>query len=380
VSEGLKIADLLIYYDNSQSPLRVPLYGIARKSNTAVVVYNRIKSGSSTDVTVNGKTWTSDTQFAFDNLQPYTNNNLTKIAATDDDALYLTEQSSSGENLPFRYEIPLPNGDYVVRLHFAEIVWGAPGSGFNRGGPGSRVMSVTLENQLRLINLDVASEVGVASAVIKNLPVTVTDGKLNIDFSASVNRPAVDAIEVYSLVSSPLANDVLDLKGNLVDKQVELEWTSTAVNTKYFEVQRSTNQTDFVSLGNVAASTANQSNAFHFTDINPLSDNNYYRIKRVDINGTILYSKIIRIDFSKDLRLLLFPNPVKDKIYLQIPGIRNQKGILTLENSSGSILKKTSQLLEEKMELNVSSLSPGLYVVSVFGDGFIMHRKFVKIE
>jgi hypothetical protein len=202
VSQGLKIADLLIFYNNSQSPLRVPLYGIAKASGTTVKVNYRIKAGSSTSVTVNGKKWSADTDYAFDNLEPYTNTKLSKIAATDEDALYLREQSSSGDKLPFRYEMTVPDGDYVVRLHFAEIVWGAPGSGFNKGGPGSRVMSVKLENQLRLINLDVAQEVGVASAVIKNLPVTVADGKLNIDFLASVNRPAINAIEVYSFSSS----------------------------------------------------------------------------------------------------------------------------------------------------------------------------------
>jgi hypothetical protein len=111
--------------------------------------------------------------------------------------LYRSEQSSNADKKPFRYEIPLANGNYFVRLHFAEIFWGAPGTGIT-GGPGSRVMSVTLENQLRLANLDVAGEVGTATAVIKNFPVTVTDGKLNINFSSSVNRPMVCAVEVYS--------------------------------------------------------------------------------------------------------------------------------------------------------------------------------------
>jgi hypothetical protein len=89
------------------------------------------------------------------------------------------------------------NGNYVVRLHFAEIYWGTPGAGISKGA-GARVMSVNLENQLRLVNLDLVQEVGAASALIKNIPVTVTDGKLNIDFSATVNRPMISAIEVYS--------------------------------------------------------------------------------------------------------------------------------------------------------------------------------------
>ncbi|MEO6329223.1 MAG: DNRLRE domain-containing protein, partial [Ginsengibacter sp.] len=207
VSQGLKIADLLVYYNNSLSPLRVPLYGIARANDTTVVVNYRIKGGYTTPITINGKTWSPDSsaaptpQYAFNNLQPYSNPALSQIAGTDDDALYLKEQSSNGDKKPFRYEMNVPTGNYVVRLHFAEIYWGLPGTGLS-GGAGSRVMSVKLENQLRLINFDIAQEVGSAAALVKNFPVTVTDGKLNIDFSATVNRPMVDAVEVYSFVSS----------------------------------------------------------------------------------------------------------------------------------------------------------------------------------
>ena len=203
VTQGLKIADLLLYYKNSLSPLRVPLYGTARSADTMVVVNYRINSGSETPLTINGKTWSADDQYAFDNLEPYANSSVTQIAGTDEDSLYLKEQSSNADKKPFRYEMPVENGDYVVRLHFAEIYWGAPGSGLS-GGAGSRIMNVSLENKLQLVNFDVSNEVGGATALVKNLPVTVTDGKLNINFSASVNRPMVVAVEVISFRASTI--------------------------------------------------------------------------------------------------------------------------------------------------------------------------------
>lgn len=211
-SEGLKIADLLIYYNNSQLPLRVPLYGIAKASGTTVTAHYRINSGSATAITINGKTWSADNQYAFDNLEPYTNSRLIQIKGTDNDLLYLKEQSSNGDKKPFRYEFPVTNGNYVVRLHFAELYWGTPGSGVT-GGAGSRVMNVSLENQLRITNLDVFQEVGGATALVKNIPVTVADGKLNINFSANVNRPMVIAVEVYSFRSA-VAKPVVSLNEN----------------------------------------------------------------------------------------------------------------------------------------------------------------------
>lgn len=204
VSQGLKIADLLVYYNNDLSPLRVPLYGIGRSSDTMVVVNYRINSGSARPITINGKTWEADNKYDFDNIEPYTNPGLHQIAGTDEDSLYLKEQSSDSTLRPFRYEFPLDSGAYVVRLHFAEIYWGAPGLGVN-GGVGSRIMDISLENQVRLANFDVTQQAGGgATALIKNLPVTVTDGKLNIDFAASVNRPMVVAVEVLSFRASTI--------------------------------------------------------------------------------------------------------------------------------------------------------------------------------
>jgi len=232
-SQGLKIADLLIYYNNSQSPLRVPLYGIAKASSTTVTANYRVNSGSSSSLIINGKTWSADNKYSFDNLEPYGNSNLTKIACTDEDALYLREQSSNADKAPFRYEFPVSNGDYVVRLHFAEVYWGAPGSGVS-GGAGSRVMSVSLENKLRLINLDVSREVGSATALVKNIPVTVTDGKLNINFSASVNRPMVVAVEVYSFRSSSARpSDFVGLENNLKKVRVYPNPVQKTINIQF---------------------------------------------------------------------------------------------------------------------------------------------------
>ncbi|MEO7800834.1 MAG: malectin domain-containing carbohydrate-binding protein [Ginsengibacter sp.] len=197
VTEGLKIADLLVKYTNSPTPLRIPLYGIAKLNTTTVTLHQRINSGSAKSVTLNGKIWAADTVFAHDNLEPYTNPLVTELAASDEDTILRIEQSSNADKRPFRYEFPIANGNYIVRLHFAELYWGNAGTGLT-GGPGSRVMTVALEGTQRLINLDVAQEVGSAAALVKNVGVVVNDGKLNIDFSATVNRPMVCGIEVYS--------------------------------------------------------------------------------------------------------------------------------------------------------------------------------------
>ncbi|MCW5517232.1 PKD domain-containing protein [Muriicola sp. Z0-33] len=111
--------------------------------------------------------------------------------------LFQTERTASPPT--FDYEIPVTNGDYTIILHFAEIYWGATGSG--PGGIGNRIFDVRIENALVLDNYDINADVGPETTVSKSFDTNITDGELNIHFSAlaadgGVNQPKISAIEV----------------------------------------------------------------------------------------------------------------------------------------------------------------------------------------
>ncbi len=92
--------------------------------------------------------------------------------------------------------MPAGAATYTVKLHFAEIYWGATGGG--PGGTGKRVFSVNFEGgTAELVNYDIFAEVGAMAAVVKTFGVPVSDGTLNISFTASVDQPKVSAIEVF---------------------------------------------------------------------------------------------------------------------------------------------------------------------------------------
>ena len=119
------------------------------------------------------------------------------IAGTEDDALYQTERYGS-----FTYNLPVPNGTYSVKLHFAELYWDAA---------GQRVFNVAAEGRPVLQGYDIVKKAGPLTAITETFPVTVTDGQLTLAFApgaAGVDQPKVSAIEV--LEATPTA--VLRLK------------------------------------------------------------------------------------------------------------------------------------------------------------------------
>ncbi len=139
--------------------------------------------------------WTDDREFEGGSALDWSGG--VSIVGTDDEELYLTQRAGSGagKRRGFSYAIPVEEGEsYMVRLYFAEPYWGADGG--PEGGSGLRVFSVSAEGDTLLENLDIYSEAGAMTALIKQSEVRVDDGELNLDFSASEGEPMVAAIEV----------------------------------------------------------------------------------------------------------------------------------------------------------------------------------------
>jgi hypothetical protein len=130
--------------------------------------------------------------------QAFENTQIVNITGTGNDELYRSERSGSN-SVPDRlaYSIPVGGGDYHVRLHFAEIYWGATGGG--PGGAGRRVFDIAIEGATVLTDFDINAEVGPMAATLKGFDVFVDDGVLDIEFQASVDRPKVSGIEVIAL-------------------------------------------------------------------------------------------------------------------------------------------------------------------------------------
>jgi len=171
--------------------LAVASRDVAAAAETPTVL--RINAGGPT-VTSGGLTWSADQYFT--GGKAFVNSSVTNIAGTTDDVLYRTERSATSDLGGFSYAIPVPvQGTYTVRLHFAEIWFGAPGGG--PAGAGKRIFSANLlQGAIELLDYDIFAEVGAVTAIVKTFAVEVLNGVLSIDFSAKTDQPKLSAIEV----------------------------------------------------------------------------------------------------------------------------------------------------------------------------------------
>jgi hypothetical protein len=128
----------------------------------------RINCGGGEYQATNGVVWSAD--FGYNtNSDSYAATQ--NISDTQDPELYQTERYGK----EVRYSLPVANGQYTLRLHFAEIYVTQA---------GERFFDVEVEGETVFHNFDIAREAGAANrAIARTLPVNVTDGTMDIRLS-----------------------------------------------------------------------------------------------------------------------------------------------------------------------------------------------------
>jgi phosphatidate phosphatase APP1 len=149
-------------------------------SDSAIV--NAVNSGAGAYSAVTGINYSADDFFVDGHIDNFGG---ASVAATTDDELYNHARSSHSA-----YNVPVANGNYTVLLQFSETFFTAS----NR-----RVFSASVEGTQVINNLDIFATTGrrhQAHDVL--LDVTVTDGILNLSFTASINNSLLAAFVVVS--------------------------------------------------------------------------------------------------------------------------------------------------------------------------------------
>lgn len=143
----------------------------------------RINAGADAAYTdPDGNLWLPDQGFA--DGDTVSRPDSLEILNTKNPVIYRTERYGMTQ-----FDWPLPNGRYLVKLHFAETYDGI-------GGPGDRVFSFSVEGT-EFKDFDVFVKAGgFQRAYVETVPVQITDGKLDITFSFNNQNPEINAIEI----------------------------------------------------------------------------------------------------------------------------------------------------------------------------------------
>lgn len=155
---------------------------------------------------------------------------------------------------------------------------------------------------------------------------------------------------------------------------VKLYWeTAMEVNAREMVVERSSNGNIFTAIGSVSAK--GKPTAYNFFDPSLTNSSKYYRLKMVDLDGSFLYSNIVRINESLDFTSLsVYPNPVRSGNLLTVQSTFKE-GNIKIMGLNGSVL--FDQVWKAGELLNTQGLAAGMYIMQVESNGKSERLKLV---
>lgn len=163
----------------------------------------------------------------------------------------------------------------------------------------------------------------------------------------------------------------------------QLEWTTQQeLNASYFTVERSKDGRNFTGIGRVTA--AGNSNIIHhysFTDINPVKGINYYRLRIVDKDNLFRLSKTRSIRNAGIADIAIYPNPVKEKLNLNINTDEAARGQIEISDISGKIVYSATIKIERGnslLRVAAGTFAAGTYIVKIRLNDDMVVMKFNK--
>jgi hypothetical protein len=221
---------------------------------------------------------------------------------------------------------------------------------------------------------DGASEVG--NAVVTSLSLRPSDNKLLVGTHG------------YGMWQTTLSMVILpvtlrDFKGSLNNNSAQLEWsTSSEQNSRQFDVQKSTDGVNYQTIGIVkAAGNSSSQNNYGLRDTR-LSENNYYRLKMVDLDAGTAFSRVVLIrKTGVTQNIWVLNNPFHSYIDLRFAKPTTGKTGVELFDVKGKLLVRrtysgTSGLL--RVDLSDILISSGAYILKVSSDGQSFTSRVIK--
>ena len=146
--------------------------------------------------------------------------------------------------------------------------------------------------------------------------------------------------------------------------EVLLDWnTASEINSDYFIVEHSSDLRVFDSIGKVAAKGIGSS--YSLIDVKPVNGLNYYRLKQLDKDGHVEYSKVVKVNLKKQYVVTLSPNPSKGIVKIQTNMLANQEVTIRVIDVAGNMVYNKTYSGANQFTIDISHLPNGLYLFRI---------------
>jgi hypothetical protein len=219
------------------------------------------------------------------------------------------------------------------------------------------------------------------------------------DLVAHYNQPyylkmcqtALGTVSTLAIVTGIVPVELVSFSGTAMQEGITLNWaTASELNNFGFEVERSTDENGFTTIGFVnGVGTSTENHYYSFID-RPHFENKsriQYRLKQVDFDGSFEYSNVIEVEVYQPLVFKLdqnYPNPFNPstKIEYTLPtdGYTELKVYDIMGNSITTLVSETKPAGSYDIVFDASNMPSGVYFYTLTSGELISSKKMMLIK
>jgi glucose/arabinose dehydrogenase len=184
-------------------------------------------------------------------------------------------------------------------------------------------------------------------------------------------------VSIINATNTALPLRLLSFAGSWQNGTVNLNWkTDAEINVQSFEIEYSTDGTEFIKMGAVAAKNSYSGSSYTFAHQPAQSGNVFYRLKMIDKDQSYTFSDVVSLKINKRTGTYVSPTIIQNGVmnvyveetYQLIEIINNSGSIIMQQNISGKI---------GRIDIPVSKLPAGVYFVRLKNNKSVSTHKII---
>ena len=169
--------------------------------------------------------------------------------------------------------------------------------------------------------------------------------------------------------------DIIYFTGKLSGNNILLTWkTANEINLSGYSIEKSFNGIHYTQIGEIKTN-GTQDYSFNDNIANERGNNIFYRLKKINKDGTSSYSEVYSIHVPFNNIFSVYPNPAKNYVTVQLMQ-NNVSAQIVICDLSGKILINQNSKTAANI-IPVSTLSNGCYFIKILMNGEQFVQKLI---
>ena len=204
-------------------------------------------------------------------------------------------------------------------------------------------------------------------------------------------QAALGTVALLSVVTGVIPVELVAFNAHSSSNGTELNWiTASELNNNGFEIQRSIDNQNFVTVGFVSGQgTTTEKHYYSFVDFINITNTAtlYYRLKQVDFDGSYTYSHIVSVETLSPIEFALeqnYPNPFNPATTIKYSISKDQLVDLKIYDVMGNeIVTLVSEIKSSgnyEVIFDASNLPSGAYFYTLVTEDFVSTKKMMLLK